>query len=183
VVGGGGEPGGDGAGGEPGADERVQVAGVVLSGSGPGQGMPVTQPGYALDQICDPIESGNSRSPSGRRSRWPTSGTRIAWARRVGAREASAAAGRLTSLRFVRAGASRWRCAATVLPVPVTGRQGGQADVPALPPARVRGAIADQVMTVIARLSSREYVHGYGSARKALPPEYGYSGPSARSAE
>ena len=40
-------------------------------------------------------------------------------------------------------------------------------DVSGLPPARARGAIADQVMTEIARLSGQEYVHMYASARKA----------------
>jgi hypothetical protein len=34
-------------------------------------------------------------------------------------------------------------------------------------PARARGAIADQVMAAIARLSGQEYVHTYASARKA----------------
>jgi hypothetical protein len=37
VVGGGREPGGDGAGGEPGADERVQVADGDAVGAGPGR--------------------------------------------------------------------------------------------------------------------------------------------------
>jgi 1-acyl-sn-glycerol-3-phosphate acyltransferase len=40
-------------------------------------------------------------------------------------------------------------------------------DVTGMPPARARGAIADQVMTAIARLSGQEYVHLYASARKA----------------
>ena len=40
-------------------------------------------------------------------------------------------------------------------------------DVTDLPPARARGAIADQVMAAIARLSGQEYVHVYASARKA----------------
>ena len=40
-------------------------------------------------------------------------------------------------------------------------------DVTGLPPARARGAIADQVMAAIARLSRQEYVHMYASARKA----------------
>jgi 1-acyl-sn-glycerol-3-phosphate acyltransferase len=40
-------------------------------------------------------------------------------------------------------------------------------DVAGLPPARARGAVADRVMAAIARLSGQEYVHVYGSARKA----------------
>jgi 1-acyl-sn-glycerol-3-phosphate acyltransferase len=39
-------------------------------------------------------------------------------------------------------------------------------DVSGMPPARARGAIADQVMTAIARLSGQEYLHTYASARK-----------------
>jgi len=40
-------------------------------------------------------------------------------------------------------------------------------DVAGMPPARARSAIADQVMTAIARLPGQEYVHTYASARKA----------------
>ena len=40
-------------------------------------------------------------------------------------------------------------------------------DAAGLPPAQARGAVADQVVDAIARLSGQEYVHTYASARKA----------------
>jgi 1-acyl-sn-glycerol-3-phosphate acyltransferase len=40
-------------------------------------------------------------------------------------------------------------------------------DVTDLPPARARGAIADQVMAAIARLSGQEYVHVYAPAARS----------------